>query len=496
MIVLGIFLLVAMPSQATAQAQARAQACEKLQTASVAVDVPATIDRVVEPATCRVSGTISKRVHFIMLLPHGGWNGRYLQLGCGGLCGTLRHVAQCDGPVSKGYACIVNDRGHDDNEFALANASRLWPQGNLVDNLGTVIDYAYLAEHQTALVGKAIALAFYGRPVAWSYFVGCSAGGQSGMREAELFPADFNGIVAGCPSLDFPRNVIGFIWNARVLTGPDGKDLLSAPDIDLLHNAVVSACDMNDGIADGIIGDPRRCAFQPRVLLCKVGQTGLCLTQQQVRAVEQVYDGPPLAPGRRLYPVTLRGSEKSWPTFTTSLKTYSIHLVRHLLLERDPGDAWTLSDFNIERDYDRFAFADLIWGGTNTDLRRFQERGGKILMYSGWADPVEGVLRTVDFYETTARTVGQLSTQTFFRLFVIPGMSHCDPDSGISAVNYLDYIVPWVERGLAPTDLVTRRFGPSVRDRQALFPAPADLVGPSRRIHPLILGETVKRQWK
>lgn len=405
------------------------------------------------PAYCEIRGYVAPDVGFALRLPPDRWNGKFIELGCGGSCGSEEHIAGCNPPVRKGFACIVSDGGHKSN-----GGEMKWAY----NNPQAAIEYLVRASHVTALAGKAIVAHYYSQDPNKSYFMGCSAGGIQAMWEAQRFPWDFNGIVAGGPALRLSGSWANWLWNNRALMGRNGEPALAKSDLELLHRAVVAKCDLNDGVKDGVIGDPRACHFEPSEIRCTAGKSGNCLTAPQVEAVEKIYNGPVDSKGERLgRPIALRGSEISWSVLfggtskaPTPFFNYLKDWFAYSIFQVNLGAGWKPEDFDFDRDYKRLAAMEAL-EPNNPDLRKFKAAGGKLLAYTGWNDAIEGALNTADYYETAERTVGgRAPTQDFFRLFVIPGMNHCSGGDGAYAVDYLTSLESWVENGEAPDKVI------------------------------------------
>jgi feruloyl esterase len=431
---------------------------------------------VARPGYCEVTGYIVPNIGFALRLPADQWNGKFLELGCGGACGFTAHVAACEEPVRRGYACIVSDGGHrarGDVKWAYHN-----PQ--------LVMDYFVRASHLSAIAGKVLAERYFTRAPERSYFMGCSAGGLQATIEAERFPWDFDGIIAGAPSLSLTDLWLNLMWANRGITRSDGDLMLAQADLETLHRAVVASCDLDDGVKDGLIGDPRLCRFDPSEILCAAGKTTGCLTGPQVDAVKKIYGGPVTSKGERIVaPTVQRGSELTWIEFLSGsakypnpVYDYFVDWGRYYLFEPNPGPAWDASTFDFDRDYKRMGVAEVVEPSRSPDLRRFKARGGKLLSYMGWSDPGGGVLQTVDFYETAERIIGShAATQEFYRLFMVPDMYHCGNGDGASTVDWLSYLEAWVEGGKAPDEIVGAHVKPSGAPGPIAsgnpFPAPA-----------------------
>lgn len=405
------------------------------------------------PGYCEARGYVSPDEGFALRLPLDHWNGKFLELGCGGSCGSTVHVSRCEDPLRRGYACIVSDGGHRSN-----GSEMKWAY----DNPQSAIEYFVRASHEAALAGKAIVAHFYGENPRKSYFMGCSAGGLQAMWEAQRFPWDFNGIVAGGPALRLSRTWVSWLWANRALVASDGVPRLGRPELEGLHQAVVAKCDMNDGVKDGLIGDPRDCEFDPAELKCGEAKTRNCLTEDQVKVARKIYEGPVDSQGRQIAPpIALRGSELSWLEFyggdsnhPTPFFDYLKDWYYYAVFPIDLGSAWKPEYFDFDRDYKRLGAMQAL-EPNNPDLRPFKSAGGKLLAYTGWSDAIEGVLNTVDYYETAERVMGgRAATQDFFRLFVIPGMNHCGGGEGPFTVDYLTYLEAWVEDGKAPDKVI------------------------------------------
>ncbi|WP_338185896.1 tannase/feruloyl esterase family alpha/beta hydrolase, partial [Jatrophihabitans sp.] len=223
---------------------------------SSAAWVPASADA---PAHCAATGYINPNIGIEVRLPEH-WNGKFAKLGCGGFCGNTYGLGGCAGLLTHGYACVMSDLGHRSTAL-----DAKWAY----NNLQAKFDFGIRATHAATLAGKAITEAFYRNAPKRSYYVGCSTGGRQGMMEAQRYPEDFDGIVAGAPVINELGDGLTLMWNAVSTLGADHRQLFSFDDIRFVHAAVVKACDMNDGVKDGLIGDGRACHFDPKVLQCK-----------------------------------------------------------------------------------------------------------------------------------------------------------------------------------------------------------------------------------
>ena len=443
--------------------QGSAQRCKTLGTANfgdiqdaptqivTATYVPASATRV---AYCDVEGYVAPTIAFGLWLPAENWNGKYIVRGCGGFCGSVAMELACPQHLRDGYACLHTDMGH---RSTMTDAK--WAY----NNLQAEVDFGYRATHVATLAGKAIASAFYDQAPRYSYFMACSTGGRQGMVEAERFPFDFDGIVAIAPVIDETGAGIQLLWSTRVNRDSAGKEILTADKIPALHAAVVADCDMNDGVRDGLIGDPRLCHFNPAKLLCHGGDSPTCLTPAQVAVVREIYGGPHDSHDAALYTGGAQpGSELNWIGSYISKDgrpaTYAdmqAELWRYMGFWPDPGPNWKTSDFDFDRDPRRVGMMEAIYSGSNPDLRKFKRAGGRLILAQGWADQSVTPLNIVDYYDLATRTMGGRDQMiTFARLFTVAGMNHCSGGEGAYGINYLAALERWVEKGEAPERLI------------------------------------------
>lgn len=408
---------------------------------------------------CRVEGYVSPQVRFELHLPVRNWNGKFIETGCAAACGTIMVDWLCPTLLKKGYACLASDMGHEGRI-----EDGLWAYNNLQAEL----DFGYRAAHVTALAGKAISGSFYKRAPDESYFCGCSTGGREGMMEAQRFPWDFDGIIAGAPASDQAGIIMTRLWAALALKANEGKTILSETDLQIAHKAVVAACDMNDGVRDGLIGDPRACHFKLEDLTCKGDTKTQCLSSEQVAALKKIYSGPLTSAGKKIYAdgELMFGSELAFVEYYQGghFSSFDTDFLKYMAFIPAQGPNWQISDLNFDRDYKRFGMTDALYAANNPDLRTFKAHGGKLIVYQGWADAGAGgvpPLKILSYYETAERTMGgPAATRDFFRLFMIPGMGHCGGGEGASNVDYVSYLEDWVEKGRAPDAVVATHNGP------------------------------------
>jgi hypothetical protein len=420
------------------------------------------------PAYCDVRGMIAPQTHFDLQLPVSSWQGRYLQNGCGGYCGTVstQTFPSCDTTLGGDFAMATDDEGH-------VTAAGLGGGGLWAFNDQKLRDeYGYESEQALYEVSRYIINYFYGQPPNYSYFNGCSDGGREAMEMAERYPDDFNGIIAGAPEIIAgPLNAEMQTWIYKVNTDASGNAILTDNKLPALQAAVVKACGNDDGVpgGDGIITDPQNCRFDPASLECPAGtDSDTCLTPAQVQVVREFYRGPTDPHGRLLYPGGVPyGSEGGWSVFelppsfsggsvptTESLDYFGLSqpYLRYQLLA--PGELgpdpsqWQFTDAGFRS---MFPVAN-TWDAMSTDLRAFRAHGGKLIMWQGWADNGIPPTGTVDYYDTlVARNGGLDSTERFARLFMEPTVYHCG--GGYAKAVQPDLILPmvqWVESGVAP----------------------------------------------
>ena len=443
--------------------------------------VPASADGV--PAHCQVRGYVAPSIEFEIRLPLNNWNGKFLKRGCGGFCGSV-YIAACNNHLKDGYACIASDMGHTST-----GTDAKWAY----NDVQAEIDFGYRATHVVTVAGKAITENFYGTAPQRSYFMGCSTGGRQGLVEAQRFPYDFDGIVAGAPVINETGTGMQLLWNVVANRDANGKQILPTSKLQMIHDAVIKKCDRNDGLEDGLIGDPRACDFEPSELQCGGRAGASCLTTAQVEVINKIYDGPVNSAGEALYTGgAQRGSELNWiGTYISEDGGPSIYenfmgdLWRYLGFMPDPGPSWQQTDFDFDYDYKRLGLMETFYSGSNPDLRKFKANGGKVLVYQGWSDQSVVPLNIIDYTDTVTNTMGgQAATQEFFRLFMIPGMNHCSGGEGAYAIDYLAYMEAWVEQGTAPDRVTGIHPKVSVDSAGTDLPLSADQVEFSRPAFP------------
>jgi feruloyl esterase len=406
------------------------------------------------PAFCDVHGVVAPNVGFQLKLPTS-WNGRFFQAGCGNYCGILYPKA-CDDPLRKGYACIVNDAGH------VARPSDVnWTDGQWAfNNLQTELDYGGRASHVTAVAGKAVTENYYRKAPAKSYFMGCSYGGHQAMVLAQRYPWDFDGIVGGGAPYSLSILMQQNLWALSNAYDANVQPVFSEADIGVLHDAALAKCDLDDGIKDGLIGNPAACPVDPDALVCKGGNTANCLSRAKADAAKRMYSGPVNSKGEQISSGGwVPGSELFWRKVYrpdgTGLAALARNFFRYMARIPDLGPGWAPASYDFDRDYKRNDVMETLYMANNPDLRRFKAAGGKFIKYVGWYDLGTLPAEAIDYYETSQKTMGgHEEMQEFFRMFMIPGALHCRGGEGAENIDFLSYIEAWVEGKEAPDVMI------------------------------------------
>jgi feruloyl esterase len=447
---------------------------------------------------CRIVGVAEpsndSHIGFEVWLPSASrWNGRLEGVGSGGSAGSISTGALAEA-LAASYAAVATDNGHvTDATQKNGGSEQTWAIGHPEK----MLDFAWRAMHVSTVAAKAVLRSFYGRAAAEAYFVGCSQGGHHALMEASRYPDDYDGIVAGAPAWHWASQMVNATWNSQaVMKDPSAMTGASAA---ILNRAVLKNCDKLDGVEDGVISDPRRCSFDPANIACAQGATSECLTAAQVAAADRIYGGAVKSDGTRLFQGFARGSEPNWARMWGS---------------ETPGgssfDFWRYSVFqdrnfkNIDFDFDRDAERGLntrVLGATiddiynvKPDLSRFRARGGKLIIYHGWADEQVTPFASLDFYNHILAKQGQAGTDSFLRMFMLPGIFHCTGGPGAGNIggaspalshdpqhDVVAALDAWVRHNKAPTMLIGAHLGPDKKvDRTRLlcpFPQEASYRG-------------------
>jgi feruloyl esterase len=402
------------------------------------------------PAFCRVTATLKPSsdsdIKIEVWMPAANWNNKYQAVGNGGWAGAISYPAMAEA-LRRGYATSSTDTGHvgGSGSFALGHPEKL-------------IDFGHRSEHEMAVKSKAIIDAFYGTRPQFSYWNGCSTGGRQGLREAQSYPGDFDGIIAGAPAN--PRTRLAG-WGVYVGQSAlkDKANSIPASKFPMIHQAVVGACDALDGVKDGLIENPVACKFDFKSLLCKAEDNASCLTAAQVKTAEMITS--PLVHSRTgevFYPGLSLGTELGWGTQAGGPEPNPVNVDQFkYVVFKDPN--WDWRTFNPDTD---IPLADKIDNGTinalNPDLGAFKQRGGKLLMYHGWSDQNVPPLSTINYYKSVLDKMGSGSqTDSWLRLFMVPGMAHCGGGEGPNQFDAVSALEQWVEKGKAPDQMLASR---------------------------------------
>jgi feruloyl esterase len=417
------------------------------------------------PAFCEVRATIApvegSHIGAVYRLPEK-WNGKVLGIGGGGAAGNVTLEAAVAG-LTRGYATVQNDLGHastgaTDWAFALKGPGQ--------PNREAIVDFGHRATHVATVTGKEIASRFYQRPVQHSYWQGCSTGGRQGLGEVQRYPDDYDGVIAGAPVYT-PLTYSNAMLRVQAFHAKPESNLLPA-HIPLIQKAVLAACDMKDGVADGILTDPRACTWDPGELACKAGASADCLTPAQIETVRRVYTGVKTKNGKWAAMPLMRGGESDWVArmIGTPQAPRGVNAVLgapflSFIVKHDAS--YDFMTFDPERD-----MAALESGlaaevhQQNPDIAAFVKRGGKLLLWHGFNDPGPSPLSTIDYFEALRSKVP--ASKDAVRLFLAPGVLHCGGGAGPDRFDTLSALESWVEKGTPPaTMLATKANAPISR---------------------------------
>lgn len=417
------------------------------------------------PAFCRVAATLrptnDSEIKIEVWLPESGWNGKLQAVGNGAFSGAISYAA-LTAAVNRGYAAGSTDTGHSGGSasFALGHREK-------------VVDFGWRAVHEMTSTAKAIVRAYYGTNAKYSYWNGCSAGGRQAMKEAQRFPGDFDGIIAGAPALDWTARVSQAVRLAhRLENRPDAR--LLAADRERLHRAVLDACDATDGVKDGLLEDPSRCTFDPQTIRCDGSNGNGCLTEVQVETARLMYSPMTNSTTRRDATGLARGSELGWSDlgWTASARATGLDHFRFLVFQ-DP--TWEISQFRGNADLARAEEADAgTVNALDPNLKPFIARGGKLIQYHGWSDPQISPGNSTQYYSRVVDALGgRDKLHDAYRLFMAPGMAHCGGGEGPNTFDMLAALEQWVEQGHAPDQIVASHSANGTVDRsRPLCPYP------------------------
>jgi feruloyl esterase len=437
------------------------RSCESL--ASVALPNTTIESAAVDPASpnvCRVTAVtthppVGDKVRIWVAIPTSNWNGRFLGNGGGGFSGGS--AGAVNAPVAAGYAAGATDTGHEgaSGSFALDANGRL--------NWQLIRDNAHVGIHEMTVTGKALTQAMYGLAPKYSYFNGCSTGGRQGLSEVQRYPQDYNGVVSGAPAINWNRFHIQHMWGPVAMNAANNP--VAACKLDAATNAAIAACDGIDGVKDGVIEDPKRCTYDPKPLIgTSAGDCGP-FTEADANIIRKLWDGPRRQDGSFMWYGLPRGADLKalWTSRGTPLRPVpfgiSMDWYRYFLTQDPKFDGNTITPDAYERFWDQSVEQyGAVFGTDNPDLTGFRDRGGKAIVWHGWADQLITAEGTVDYYKRVQEQMGGArKTSEFVRLFMAPGVGHCGGGAGPIPGGQLEALMAWVEEGKAPESLVATR---------------------------------------
>jgi feruloyl esterase len=423
------------------------------------------------PAFCRVTlvakPSSDSNIRVEIWLPNENWNGKFQGVGNGGFAGSIGYGAM-GAAIAGGYATAATDTGHQaggvDAGWALGHHEK-------------IVDWGHRAIHETAEKAKVLIHAFYGESPKRSYFNSCSNGGRQALMEAQRYPADYDGIIAGAPANYWTPLLTEALVNVQA-TLADPASYIPAAKLPAIEAAALAACDAGDGVKDGVIEDPSQCRFDPSVMLCKDTESDACLTQPQLTALKQLYAGFRDSKGKQIMPGYSPGGEAEpggWAAWITgaapgksAMYAFGTQFFSNMVFD---NASWDWKTFQADRD---FKVADdktaAILNAGDPDLKKFQARGGKLILYHGWSDAAIPGQSTVNYYRSVEKRMGAKQTTQFVRLYMVPGMEHC---GGGASPNFFGQAgVPtadaqhdidaalerWVEQGVAPAEIIASKF--------------------------------------
>jgi len=401
------------------------------------------------PSFCRVAATLrpssDSDIKMEIWLPASDWNGKFQAVGNGAFNGNINYGAMMTA-LLRGYATSSTDTGHTGGgaSFGLGHPEK-------------VIDFGWRAVHEMTVASKTIIASYYDGGPKFSYWNGCSAGGRQAMKAAQRFPADFDGIIAGAPGLDWTGRAARALHVSKTLETNEAARLTQAQR-QLLHTAVIDSCDLMDGVKDGVIENPKRCTFDPGVLECKGAEGASCLTNAQVETARFIYSAAVNPQSKREITGLERGSELGWTDlgWTASARATGLDQFRFLVFG-DPN--WTVQRFNFDSDIVRAEEIDNdTLNALDPNLKPFIDRGGKLIQYHGWSDPQISPASSTQYYSRVLAAMGGAGkVHDSYRLFMAPGMGHCGGGEGPNTFDMVAALEQWVEQRKAPDHIVASR---------------------------------------
>ncbi|HZP07149.1 MAG TPA: tannase/feruloyl esterase family alpha/beta hydrolase [Terracidiphilus sp.] len=414
------------------------------------------------PAFCRVIAklkpTSDSDIGIEVWLPVSGWNGKFLAVGSGGWGGSIAYGAMADA-LRRGYATSATDDGHTGSSASF-----------IMGHPQEFIDFAYRAEHEMTVEAKSLIKIFYGRDPRYSYWDGCSGGGREGLLQAARYPDEFDGIIAGDPA-NVRRNAWA-LWLANQ-TFRNAADYIPSNKYSMIHQAVLDACDANDGLKDGLIENPESCQVDFKRLECKGDDRADCLTPRQVKTAETMISPATDAGGKVFFPRLEPGTELRWARLAGGPVPADLFLDQFRYVVYQNPD-WDWRAFDLDRDAEKANAVDNGVDELDPDLTAFANHNGKLLLYHGWADQQVAPGSTVQFYQSVLdATKDHARSSEWIRLFMVPGMGHCSGGEGPDTFDKISIIEQWVEQGKAPTEIVaSHRTAGKVDRTRPLCPYP------------------------
>lgn len=411
---------------------------------------------------CKLDGVIGKEINFTVWLPDT-WNGKFVMGGQGGFAGRVESQALGLNALQRGYAVAGTDTGHTAPAGATDGA---WAMGDLE----RIVNYAHAAIHRVTMTSKAVLQSRYGKAPERTYFAGCSNGGREALMAAQRYPDDFDGIIAGAPAIDFQGITAAFATVTQKMY-PDPKKLdepvLGKASRDLVSKSVLEKCDDQDGLKDGVLGDPRQCKFDVKTIACKGKKTDSCLSAPEVAAVEAIINGPSVKgkPFHVGFPYGGEYGDGGWGSWLAGRKDgagagrpslaygFSTDFMRYFV-KQDP--TWNHTQLNLAELPEDMKAVQATLSPTNPDLSAYRNSGGKLLMYHGWSDSALSPLMSLDYLDKVY--AHDATAKNDVRLFMLPGVMHCQGGPGPDRIDYLDALDKWVSDGAAPEEL-TAGFG-------------------------------------
>ncbi|HWE85636.1 MAG TPA: tannase/feruloyl esterase family alpha/beta hydrolase [Terracidiphilus sp.] len=423
------------------------------------------------PAFCRIVAharpSADSDIVIEVWLPVSGWNGKLQGMGNGGFAGFIDY-GELGASILKGYAAVATDTGHAGSPIDAA-----WALGHPEK----VADFGHRGIHEMTRVAKLAVMQLYGTGAKRSYFAGCSDGGREALMEAQRYPEDYDGILAGAPANNWTDLLTMAVIDTQALTATPASFIPQAK-IPAIAKAVVAACDGLDGVPDGILNDPRQCRFDPATIECKGdAESNECLSAAQVTALKQIYAGLKDVQGHSIFPGYLPGAEEGgggwglWITGPAPAKSLMAYFGNGYYADMVYGKTgWDYKSFALEsglRDAKEKTAAAL--DAVNPDLSAFRSRGGKLILFHGWNDPAIPARSTVEYYNNVVAKGGKEATNGFVRLYMLPGVQHCAGGPGADVIglsgtwpddprrNVRTALEEWVEKGMAPGTLVASK---------------------------------------